>query len=276
MKVGVNLPQYEGDFASGSLDLDAVAAYARAAERWGIDGVWVSDHPFAVAPDGTTWHALDPFTVLDAVAAATDRIGLGTLVLACSRREPADVAAFAHLLGPARTTLGLGCGWYREEHEALGVSLPPFAERVSRLERCVGAARAAGARVLVGGTARAVRDVAARAADAWNMAWDPSPERFRATAAGMGGVARSVGLTVLVADGRADAVRAVERLRARAPFIGSTDALLGAICWGTPDAIAERIAAYGADEVVATLPLRDDLEMLERFATEAAPALRAP
>jgi alkanesulfonate monooxygenase SsuD/methylene tetrahydromethanopterin reductase-like flavin-dependent oxidoreductase (luciferase family) len=46
------------------------------------------------------------------------------------------------------------------------------------------------------------------------------------------------------------------------------------IVCGTPEACAERIAAYRSDEVVVALLLRDDAEMLELFATGVAPLLR--
>ena len=55
MRVGLNLPQYQIDVA-GALGPEPVVAAARAAEKAGFDSVWVSDHPFVVAPEGDRDH----------------------------------------------------------------------------------------------------------------------------------------------------------------------------------------------------------------------------
>jgi alkanesulfonate monooxygenase SsuD/methylene tetrahydromethanopterin reductase-like flavin-dependent oxidoreductase (luciferase family) len=141
--------------------------------------------------------------------------------------------------------------------------------------------------LLCGGSGPAVLDVAARKADAWNVAWDVPPEGFRSLSAKLDAacerngrdprsLSRSVGLTVLVAEDERGLDDAVERLRARAPFLRDVErrTLAPTIVCGPPEACAERIAAYGADEVVAALLLRDDPEMLDLFAERVVPLLR--
>ena len=75
---------------------------------------------------------------------------------------------------------------------------------------------------------------------------------------------------------RAERLRAVEAVRARAPYLASLDldTLEGSIIAGSSDEIAERIAAYGADEVVVTPFVRDDLEMIARMGAEVIVPLR--
>lgn len=275
MRIGLTLPQYEIDFARGACDATATIAYARAAEALGFDDVWVSDHPFAIAPDGTASGALEALTLAAAVAASTERIGVGTLVLSTAMRDPDDVAAGARALAavaPDRITIGLGAGWYEPEHEAFGVRLPPFDERIERLRAAL--KNLAGVRSLVGGSSAAVRALASEA-DGWNLAWDPPADEFRARAPA--GVARAVGLTILVARD-AEAMRdAVDRVRVRAPFLASLSpaALAGTIVCGTPEVCAERIASYGADEVVLAPFVRDDAGMAATIAREVIPRLRA-
>ena len=287
MRVGVNLPQYSIDFAKPETAVGRLIRLAQRAEECGLDDVWLSDHPFALAPDGTISGALEPLVLLGALARATTRIGLGTLVLAATMRAPALVRSHVGTLPASRLTVGVGAGWYRPEHDAFGLALPPLEARAALMEQTLSFARDAGARALAGGTGDRVIRIAARAADAWNAAWDPPDDAFRARSAALDAaciragrdpkaVARSVGVNVLVARDDAGIETAVERIRSRAAFLAAlrTDDLRSSIVCGTPDVCAGRIAAYGADEVVVTLALRDDEDMLELFAGEVAPRLR--
>jgi hypothetical protein len=65
------------------------------------------------------------------------------------------------------------------------------------------------------------------------------------------------------------------KLCARAPFLASLDLseLEKSIVTGSADECAERIAAYGADEVIITPFVRDDLELIARIADEVLPRL---
>ena len=85
VKVGVTLPSFVDD--------PAVPIHvARAAEAAGLDGVFVFDHLFRRAGDGSRRPALEGPTLLAAVAAATVRIDLGILVLRATLRPPATLA----------------------------------------------------------------------------------------------------------------------------------------------------------------------------------------
>jgi alkanesulfonate monooxygenase SsuD/methylene tetrahydromethanopterin reductase-like flavin-dependent oxidoreductase (luciferase family) len=109
---------------------------ARWAESVGFDSLWLYDHVLFRSPgwpDGT-WEC---WTVLSALAEATQRVELGTLVLCNSFRNPALVAKMATTLdevSDGRLILGLGAGWHDAEFAALRV---PFDHRVDRFEEAL-------------------------------------------------------------------------------------------------------------------------------------------
>jgi len=109
---------------------------ARAAEAAGFDGVRVIDHFFsglAPQPPHAVSHSLSG---LAAAAVATEQVLLTQTMLAAGMRHPAECAqavATIDRISGGRAELGLGTGWYRPEHEAMGLALGPPAERVARL-----------------------------------------------------------------------------------------------------------------------------------------------
>src|SRR5438552_5010327 len=95
---------------------------ARTAESLGYDGVWANDH--LVTPRflrGSVEGApgfYEPLITLAHVAAATERIRLGTAVIALPLRDPLSLAkqvATLDVLSRGRLTLGVGLGAYRDE-----------------------------------------------------------------------------------------------------------------------------------------------------------------
>jgi probable F420-dependent oxidoreductase len=131
-------------------------ACARAIEAAGFDSVWTVEHalvpvgyestyPYARSgkmPGGETVAIPDPLVWLSFVAAATERLLLGTGIVILPQRNPAiaakEVATLDRLSG-GRLRLGVGVGWLEEEFDALGV---PFAGRGKRLDAYVAAMRA--------------------------------------------------------------------------------------------------------------------------------------
>ena len=135
MKVGLCLAQAPQDGAGGTWR--EILGMARLAEDGGADSIWVSDH-FLYRPasgEETGYH--EAWTLVSAVAAATSRVQIGTLVLATSFRPPgitAKMAATADDVAGGRLILGLGCGWHKPEYEAFGY---PFDHRVGRFEEAL-------------------------------------------------------------------------------------------------------------------------------------------
>ena len=79
----------------------------------------------------------DSWVTLGAIARETTRIRLGTLVASGTFRLPGPLAvAVAQVddMSGGRVELGLGAGWYADEHVAYGIPFPSLKERFDRLE----------------------------------------------------------------------------------------------------------------------------------------------
>ncbi len=103
--------------------------------------VYVCDHFMPFKPDPRAPDpVLEGWTTLTAVAAATTRVGIGTLVLGNTYRHPAVVANMAATLdnvSGGRLVLGLGAGFQPNEHTAYGIDLPEPGPRLDRFEEAV-------------------------------------------------------------------------------------------------------------------------------------------
>jgi F420-dependent oxidoreductase-like protein len=109
---------------------------ADACERLGFEGLFRSDHYFSARGVGGRG-ATDAWTLLGGLAARTERIRLGTLVSPVTFREPAllaKAAATVDEISGGRVEIGMGAGWWTEEHAQHGFGFPPTAERFERLE----------------------------------------------------------------------------------------------------------------------------------------------
>jgi probable F420-dependent oxidoreductase len=144
MRLGFALPQF------GRLGTrpGAVTEFAREAEALGADSLWVGDrlmaavHP-VVGYAGTDTipvqfrSPMDPFAVLAAAAAVTERALLGASVLNAPFYPPATLArslASIDVLSGGRLVPGFGLGWSPEEFQAAGV---PMKQRGARLDECL-------------------------------------------------------------------------------------------------------------------------------------------
>src|ERR687896_1906691 len=117
---------------------DLLLADARLLEDAGFDTVWVGDHLMSFPKIGTL---LEAWTLLGALAAATDRIRLGTLVTNITYRNPALLAKEAisvdHVSG-GRLELGLGAaGTRRDDARVAGVDEWTVSERADRFDEFV-------------------------------------------------------------------------------------------------------------------------------------------
>ncbi len=110
-------------------------ALARACEAAGVEGLFRSDHYLSVVGREQRG-ALDAWGTINALAAVTGRLRLGTLVSPVTFRHPAVLAKLAvtadHVAG-GRIEVGLGAGWNEREHAAFGFGLPEPAMRVELL-----------------------------------------------------------------------------------------------------------------------------------------------
>jgi probable F420-dependent oxidoreductase len=121
-----------------------MAAWAQRAEAAGFDSVWVSDHFFysfgRYGADPSPIASLEPLTALAGLAAVTDRVRLGALVLCAAFRHPALLAKMAATIdgiSGGRLDLGLGAGWLEDEFAAFGYRFGSLGERFAVLEEAL-------------------------------------------------------------------------------------------------------------------------------------------
>jgi len=114
---------------------------AGAAEEVGFAGLAVMDHLIQIPQVGRAWDPLpEAWVTLGALAAATTRLQLGTLVSPVTFRAPgvtAKAAATLSALSGGRAFVGVGAGWWEREHAAYGLALPGAAARLDAVERAV-------------------------------------------------------------------------------------------------------------------------------------------
>jgi F420-dependent oxidoreductase-like protein len=268
-------PGYQQPWA----DVLALAAHADAT---GWDGVWIADHFMG---DGSSFGpesapVLESTAQLAALAAATDRVRIGPLVLGTTYRHPAVLAKWAttvdHISG-GRFTLGLGAGWQQNEHDRYGIDLPPLPDRVDRFaevceittsllrnERTTSKGRwfsldeawcepkpvQRPLPLLIGGKGDRMLGLVARWADAWNMWSLPATIAERSAVLDRAcerigrdpaAIARSTQALVMLTD---DEQRAAELVRGAAPR---------PVVAGPATRLAEVVAewqAVGVDEVI--------------------------
>ncbi|WP_432536018.1 LLM class F420-dependent oxidoreductase [Kineococcus arenarius] len=107
---------------------------AVASEEAGYDAFFRSDHYLTMGGDGLPGPT-DAWTTLAALARDTSRVRLGTLVTSATFRHPGVLAiqvAQVDEMSGGRVELGLGTGWYEQEHAAYGIPFPPLKERFDR------------------------------------------------------------------------------------------------------------------------------------------------
>jgi alkanesulfonate monooxygenase SsuD/methylene tetrahydromethanopterin reductase-like flavin-dependent oxidoreductase (luciferase family) len=128
MQIGIQLPEVER-FVPWS----EYRAMAEVAEATGYASIWLGDH-FLYRRKDEDLGPWECWSMLAAIAAATERVLLGPLVSPTGFRNPAVLAKMASTvdeISGGRLILGLGSGWNEREFDAYGV---PYDRRVSRFE----------------------------------------------------------------------------------------------------------------------------------------------
>jgi probable F420-dependent oxidoreductase len=204
MKVGLVLIIAEHKELRKAYSYQKTREIAQHAEETGFDSLWLYDHMLYRNEDHPTIGIWECWTFLSALADATQRVELGTLVLCNSFRNPALLAKMAITLdevSQGRLILGLGAGWNKPEYDAFGW---PFDHRVSRFEealqiirpllregkvdfegkyyqarnceiRPIGP-RAGGPPIMIGSFEKRMLQLTAKYADLWNTGYLGEPE----------------------------------------------------------------------------------------------------
>lgn len=110
---------------------------ARTAEELGFDAYFRSDHYLRMGPGDPGPGPTDAWITLAGLARETSRLRLGTLVSPITFGLPGPLAisvAQVDAMSSGRVELGIGAGWFDDEHRAYGIPFPPTRERFERLE----------------------------------------------------------------------------------------------------------------------------------------------
>ncbi len=113
---------------------DQWRALATTAEEAGFEALFRSDHYMPLG--GGEGGSLDAWATINALAAITSTIRLGTLVSPASFRHPSTLArevVTADHVSNGRVELGLGAGWHEGEHKAHGFPFDSLKERFDRM-----------------------------------------------------------------------------------------------------------------------------------------------
>ena len=116
---------------------DDLLAVALRAESLGFGAFFRSDHYRGITNPGRLPGPTDAWITLAGLARDTSTIRLGTLVTSATFRHPGPLAitvAGVDQMSGGRVELGIGAGWYDDEHHAHGIPYPGLGERFERLE----------------------------------------------------------------------------------------------------------------------------------------------
>ncbi|MGH6656504.1 MAG: LLM class F420-dependent oxidoreductase [Actinocrinis sp.] len=289
---------------------DTLLAVAKAAEDLGFDAFFRSDHYLRMGTGDGLPGSTDAWITLAGLARETSRIRLGTLVSPATFRLPGPLAiqvAQVDQMSGGRVELGLGTGWFADEHAAYGIPFPDnrfdlleeqlaivsglwstpdgesfsYPGKVYRLEDSPAlpkpVQRPHPPIIVGGGGPKRTPRLAARYAAEYNLGFRGVAEtaegfeRVRAALAAAGRAADSIvySSAAQTVVGRDDA-----EVKRRAEAIGTTVAQAKAAGYaGTPGEVVEQLKRYegiGASRIYLQIMDLGDLDHLELIAAEVA------
>jgi F420-dependent oxidoreductase-like protein len=140
-RLGYQIPNFTYPSVSNDGIFDAVIAGAKAAEKSGFDRILLMDHFHQLPGVGDIdSEILECYTTLAAIAQHTSSVRLSALVTGNTYRNPAILAKIVTTLdhvSHGRATLGIGSGWFEQEHDAFGIPFNTFTERFEKLEEAL-------------------------------------------------------------------------------------------------------------------------------------------
>ncbi|WP_193490060.1 LLM class F420-dependent oxidoreductase [Mycolicibacterium murale] len=140
IKLGLQIPNFS--YGTGVEQLfPTVIAQAQEADAAGFDSVFVMDHFYQLPGLGAPEEPmLEAYTTLGALATATQKVQLGTLVTGNSYRNPtllAKAITTLDVVSAGRAILGIGTGWFELEHDSLGYEFGTFTDRFNKLDEAL-------------------------------------------------------------------------------------------------------------------------------------------
>jgi F420-dependent oxidoreductase-like protein len=145
LQLDLHIPNFNWPDTPPEASFDKLAEIATTAEQSGFSSLSLMDHLHQIPGVGprTNW-MFEGNTMLAAIAARTKRINLSLLVGGVMYHNPAKLAKITttiDIISGGRAVLGVGAGWFEEEHRAYGFPFPPLKERFERLEDTLNIAR---------------------------------------------------------------------------------------------------------------------------------------
>ncbi|GAA2799211.1 LLM class F420-dependent oxidoreductase [Saccharopolyspora taberi] len=295
---------------------DDLLRVARTAEAAGYDAFFRSDHYLKMGSVTGEPGPTDAWITLAGLARETSRLRLGTLMTAGTFRLPGPLAiavAQVDQMSGGRVELGLGSGWYADEHTAYGIPFPSLKERFDRYAEQLAIVtglwaaepgepfafdgeyyqladspalpkpvQRPGPPVLIGGVGKKrTPELAARYASEFNLPFvdaDTAAAQFERVDAACAAIGREPGEIVrsaalVLCAGKDDA-----EIARRAGAIGrEVEELRTNGLAGTPAEVVDRIGAWRERTGITRLYLQvldlDDLDHLELVASSVAPQL---
>jgi F420-dependent oxidoreductase-like protein len=128
LRFGIKVAQMGGSYAQ-------IREAWLEADRLGFDTGWLHDH--LLNQNDVTLPEDEGWTLLTALLVESRRIRGGLMVTANTFRHPgvlAKIATTVDVVSGGRVEVGLGAGWFEQEHQQYGLPLPPIGERMRRLD----------------------------------------------------------------------------------------------------------------------------------------------
>jgi len=141
IKLGYQIPNYTYPDIPADRLFATVVAQAQEAEASGFDTVLVMDHFYQLPGIGPAENAmLECYTTLGALASVTSTVQLSALVTGNTYRNPpmlAKTVTTLDVVSGGRAILGIGAGWFEQEHIDYGYDFGTFTTRFERLEEAL-------------------------------------------------------------------------------------------------------------------------------------------
>jgi alkanesulfonate monooxygenase SsuD/methylene tetrahydromethanopterin reductase-like flavin-dependent oxidoreductase (luciferase family) len=213
VKFGIEIPTFAGGGGTHRdvplyerIDWKTTKNTAILAEKLGYESIWMADH-FILGNNGEMFEI---WTAMSALAAITDRVELGSLVMCTLHRQPSVLAKMAATLdhmSNGRLILGVGAGWNEPELTAYGLSFPAAGERIARMKEGIKVMKAmwtedkptyrgkyysineavcrpkpaqhGGPPIIVGAVGPQMLKAAVEVGDGWNLCDDPTVDLYK-------------------------------------------------------------------------------------------------
>lgn len=288
----------------------------KAADGWGFDTLWAYDHFYPIFT-GASGPCLEGWTTLAALSQVTEHARIGHLVNGNTYRHPSLVAKSAatlDVISGGRLNLGIGAGWFEDEHRSLGFDFKTVRGRLDALEEalqvikgmhageavtlqgrhyqvrdaiCVPTpVQSGGTPLMIGGTGRKILlRLVAQYADMWNA--NGAPQEYGELVGVIGEHCEKVGrdtaeiektvmMPLCYTEDRA-AQNLVCELLAGALGIDKDAARRQAMVGGSDECL-DKVDAYveaGATHFIFMLMAPYDHDQIQAFAEKVVPAARA-